>query len=575
MGTNFVKISKPTCLVAGTMSWLFLLAAIQGLAQGTGERARSQGPIVISAISTELSTPQSRLLAERNRVEKENFEEEFLGRYLPPGAEPGARSLRENGDSALQKFYSLSIGVMAEPTIVGLGSDFPHYKDGSVPPDTNAAVGTTQIVEVVNTSYAVFDKKTGTALAVHSLASLYSRLGPCGRSGTNLSDPIVKFDQLANRWLIAYLAYKTGLTAAYQCIAVSTTADATKNYVGYVFDVSTLGGLLSAPALNDYDKLGVWPDAYYVSWNEFSSTSGHPFAGVGTCAFDRARMIAGQSANSICFLTSKSEFSLLPSDLDGASGAAGTTALPPPGAPNYYLGSLNGTNAMSVWNFHVDFSTPSQSTFTKTATLSVASYGFPCGGRAGNCVPQPSGAPQLESLGDRLMFRNAYRNFAGQGGHESLVVSHSVAQAGSGNCGLAVRWYEIRSPGTIPTVFQQGTFAPDSNCRWMASVAMDENGDMALGYSVASSGVDPSIYYTGRIPADALGTMEGEASAIIGTGQQQQYRWGDYSSMAIDPSDDCTFWYAQEYMKTTAPGANWSTLLIPFKFPSCSGGAHR
>jgi hypothetical protein len=198
----------------------------------------------------------------------------------------------------------------------------------------------------------------------------------------------------------------------------------------------------------------------------------------------------------------------------------------------------------------------------------VTAFSAACSG-GGTCIPQPGTSQKLDSLADRLMYRLAYRNF---GSYESLVVNHSVA-VGSGRSKtqtVGVRWYELRNPNATPTVFQQGTFAPDSIFRWMGSIAMDKVGNMALGYSASSTSVAPSIRYTGRLVTDPPGTMQTETVIQAGGGSQLRNlnRWGDYSSMAVDPSDDCTFWYTTEYLKANGT-FNWSTKIASFKFPSC------
>jgi Putative Ig domain len=196
----------------------------------------------------------------------------------------------------------------------------------------------------------------------------------------------------------------------------------------------------------------------------------------------------------------------------------------------------------------------------------VAPFSAACGG--GTCIPQPSTTQQLDSLADRLMYRLAYRHFAD--GHEALVVNHSVTAGTS----TGIRWYEIRSPNATPTVFQQGTFAPDAAYRWMGSIAMDHVGDIAVGYSVSSSSINPSIRYTGRVPTEPLGSLESETPVIAGSGSQLQTlsRWGDYSAMSVDPVDDCTFWYTNEYLKANGD-FNWSTWITSFKFPGCGPAA--
>jgi hypothetical protein len=291
--------------------------------------------------------------------------------------------------------------------------------------------------------------------------------------------------------------------------------------------------------------MGVWPDAYYETFNMFKPPSLN-FVGADVCAYHRTAMLAGQAATQICFQQGSSIAGLLPSDLDG-------TTAPPAGSPNYMI--RFGTNNLNLFKFHVDFATPTNSTFTGPAVIPVAAFSPLCGG--GTCVPQPGTIQTLDSLADRLMYRLAYRNF---GTHESLVVNHSVA-VGSGGGG--VRWYEIQNPGGTPLLAQHGTFAPDPSFRWMGSIAMDKAGDMALGYSVSdSTTVHPSVAYTGRVPTDPAGTMEAEVSVLAGTGSQigSLTRWGDYSAMTVDPVDDCTFWYTQEYMKTTG-NFNWNTRI--------------
>src|SRR5207248_619427 len=298
-------------------------------------------------------------------------------------------------------------------------------------------------------------------------------------------------------------------------------------------------------------KLAVWPNAYYWTANTFSGAN--TFLGANPCAVDRATMLSGGPANAICMQQNPSVDSLLPADLDG-------TTPPPAGEPNFYLQMVAPSN-LNLFKFHVDFTTPANSTFTGPTAIPVAPFSEACGG--GTCIPQPGTTQQLDSLSDRLMFRLAYRNF---GDHESLVVNHSVMAGNS----VGVRWYEIRSPNVTPTVFQQGTFSPDSQYRWMGSIAMDQSGDIAVGYSASSSSNFPAVRYTGRVPSDPAGTMESENSIIEGTGSQTKglSRWGDYSSMSVDPADDCTFWYTNEYL-TTNGSFNWKTRIGSFKFTSC------
>ncbi len=422
------------------------------------------------------------------------------------------------------------------------------FVPNAAPPDTNASVGATQVVQWVNESYAVFNKSTGAIAPGFPKAGNTVWVGFGGGCETNNDgDPIVQYDKANNRWILTQFSVTT--TPYLQCVAVSTTSDATGTYNRYSFNYGN--------QFPDYPKVGVWPDAYYISFNIF--TNGTTFAGSKACAYDGAAMRSGAAATQVCFQLSTSFGGLLPSDLDGSTA-------PPAGSPNFLLNF--GTNSLNLWKFHVDFATPANSTFTGPTNIPVAAFTVPCRG-GGACIPQPGTTQNLDSLGDRLMYRLAYRN---RGGVESLVVNHSVAVGtNKKNRITSVRWYELRSPNGTPTVFQQGTLSTvDGIHRWMGSIAMDKVGDMALGYSASSSSILPSIRYTGRVPTDPLDQMQTENIIQNGGGSQTGglNRWGDYSSISIDPVDDCTFWYTTEYLKSSG-SFNWSTRIASFKFPGC------
>jgi hypothetical protein len=428
--------------------------------------------------------------------------------------------------------------------IAGVGNGDYGFSPDAAPPDTNGAVGATQFVQWVNESFAVFDKTTG-ALQFGPAAgnTLWQGFGgPC--EANNDGDPIAQYDRIANRWVLSQFSV-SGSGGFFQCIAVSTTSDATGSYFRYAFQ---------QPNFNDYPKIGMWPDAYYVTFNIFTST----FQGARVCAFDRAHMINGAAATQECFQLSASFASLLPADLDGVASP------PPAGSPNYLLNF--GTNSLRLWKFHVDFATPANATLTGPTTIAVAAFSPACGG--GACVPQPGTREKLDSLGDRLMYRLAYRN---RGGTETLVVSHSVKVSGTKKAEVdGVRWYEVRNPNATPSVFQQGTFSPDATSRWMPSAAMDKLGNIAVGYSASSGTVSPAVRYAVRNAGDPLGTLQAETSVIEGPGSQlaNLNRWGDYSAMTIDPVDDCTFWYTNEYLKASGT-FNWSTRIASFKIAGC------
>ena len=440
----------------------------------------------------------------------------------------------------------IQVGTVPPPALPvtqsfqGLGNGQYGFSITSAPPDTEGTVGATQYVQWVNTSFAIFNKSTGALIAGPTAGNtLWSGFGG-GCQTNNDGDPIVLYDKIAQRWIFSQFSVST--TPYLQCIAVSTTSDATGTYNRYSFQYTNF---------DDYPKMGVWPDAYYETFNMFAG--GTTFVGADACAYDRNAMLAGSAATQVCFQQGTAVGGLLPSDLDG-------TTPPPAGSPNYML--YFGTNNLNLFKFHVDFATPANSTFTGPTVINVAAFSPLCGG--GTCVPQPGVTQQLDSLADRLMYRLAYRNF---GTHESLVVNHSVV-AGSGG---GVRWYELQNPSGTPSLAQQSTFAPDSNYRWMGSVAMDHVGDMALGYSVSSSSLSPSVRFTGRLSTDPASTMETEVNIISGSGSQNGglSRWGDYSAMQVDPVDDCTFWFTEEYMATTG-SFNWNTSIANFIFPGCS-----
>ncbi len=455
---------------------------------------------------------------------------------LPPGFTPLMEDpVRQDSSSG----FSPQIGLNFD----GLGNGQYGFWVEYVPPDTNGAVGATQYVQWVNTAFAVFDKATGALLAGPTPGNvLWTGFGG-GCESNNDGDPIVLYDKLAHRWVMGQFSVST--LPYLQCIAVSTTADATGTWYRYAFQYSYF---------DDYPKMGVWPDAYYETFNMFNGAS---FAGADACAYNRAAMLIGQTATQVCFQQGPSVGGLLPADVDG-------TTAPPAGSPNYML--TYGANSLDLYKFHVDFNNPSHSTFTGPTIIPVAPFTPLCnGGR--QCVPQRGTTEQLDSLADRLMYRLAYRNF---GDHESLVVNHSVAVNGGGG----VRWYEIQAPGGTPQVAQQGTYAPDSNYRWMGSVAMDHIGDLAVGYSVASGAMYPSIAFAGRMPSDPAGELESETTIISGSGAQiNSVRWGDYSAMAVDPADDCTFWYTNQYLPANGT-FNWNTRIANFKFPGCMSGGY-
>jgi hypothetical protein len=425
-----------------------------------------------------------------------------------------------------------------------------------VPPDTNGAVGASQYVQMVNVTIAVYAKRDGALqlgpAPIHALWRDFGGLCENGGESETFSDggdPIVLYDHLANRWLVSQLQYDETFTKTAQCIAISTSSDATGSYNRYEFDFGA--------NFPDYPKFGVWPDGYYNSINVYPPKG---FAGAQACAFDRTAMLAGAAANAICFQQPPTVSSLLPADLDGSTP-------PPTGAPNYFVGLADATH-LNLFRFHADFANPAASSFSGPTPIEVAPYDEICA-RAVTvaCIPEPPPGEKVDGLSDRVMFRLAYRNF---GDHESLAVNHTV----KGGLLGGVRWYEIRNPAQTPTVFQQGTIVDPSTDFWLGSIAMDRAGNVAVGFNAMSKDLASSVYVAGRTPADPPGRMFGPLVLASGSGVQvnSYKRWGDYSSMTVDPKDDCTFWYTQEYY--IASGSfNWATHVGAFKFDSCKPGA--
>jgi len=507
-------------------------------------RVLAQAPIVRNELHHDVSRPLRELAANPPTSAPGPHEADELKMLpLPPGFKPASEP-----DAALQK-TAVAAPTELAPTVglnfEGLGTGFPNYSVNVAPPDTNGAVGKTQYVQWVNLSFAAFDKATGNVLSNFPVPgnTLWQGFGG-GCETDNDGDPIVTYDKLADRWVFTQFVVRN--QPFLQCVAVSTTSDVTGTYNRYSFPYSNF---------NDYPKLGVWPDAYYITFNIFGQTS---FLGAEACAYDRNAMLNAQVASQVCFPADPTVLGLLPADVDGL-------APPPAGSPNFMLSF--GVNSLKLFKFHVDFGTPANSTLTGPTSIAVTAFTPALCNRRFNCVPQPPGdGTLLDTLGDRLMYRLAYRNF---GDHESLVVNHSVF-ADPVKLNSGVRWYEIQNPSGTPTVAQQSTFAPDTSFRWMGSVAMDISGNMAVGYSVSSATIFPSIAFAARAATDPASTLQQETNLFTGKGSQlfNLTRWGDYSAMQVDPVDDCTFWYTSEYLAQSG-FFNWNTRIANFKFPNC------
>ncbi len=429
-----------------------------------------------------------------------------------------------------------------------------------LPPDTDGDVGINNYFQMINSSFQIWDKHGNSLYGPFDNSTIWDGFDG-DWTGTNDGDPIVLYDQEADRWLVSqfslphpiiFFGIVIGFSPPYyEMIAISKTSDPTGEWYQYAFQYDDY--------MPDYPHLGVWPDGYYMSTNGFKD--GQTFkSGQATC-FERDKMLQGDPNARMVYIatenvTNGSEAKkMLPSDWDGA-------VTPPTGSPNYYTYYQDDSDSdvpddrLRLWEFHVDWNDPNNSTFTLVNTLNTDAFDSNVG-----TIPQPDTPQELDNLADRLMFRLQYRNF---GDYQAMVTNHTVNVSGH----AAVRWYEMRNTGSGWSIYQQGTYSPDNDNRWMGSIAMDGYGNIGLEYSVSSSTTYPSLRYTGRFKDDPLGTMTiTEGTIIAGSGSQTHSagRWGDYSTMTVDPNDDATFWATNEYMQTTS-SADWQTRIGAVSF---------
>ena len=499
----------------------------------------------------------------------------------------------------------------------GLGAGFAGPQGGSTqrnPSDNTLAVGPNHIVQIVNTRMAIFTKKgkvydtTGTVLyGAEPTNNVFRGFGgPCELR--NNGDAVVRYDQLAGRWLIVMPIFSRGPSRADQqasgkageparrsqpgravqpgppvrlfeptppsapnpaavpparppqnegdyamCYAVSVGADPFGPYYRYEF---------VRPLFPDYPRPAVWPDGYYVP-----SSTGDDVIQKHACVVDRVRLLAGEDASEQCVIIDDVNF-LNNADLDG-------TQRPPSGAPNIMM-AAGGTqlrkvmedDGIYVWTFHVDWQDPGQTRVQGPVKIPVAPYHYLCDGQLTNCVPQPGTERRLDAQGDKLMARLVYRRI---GNRESIVAVHSVNTSAGGG---GVRWYEFRVDAARHVrLHQQGTYAPDSSYRWMASAAMDAGGNIGIGYSFGGTPHFAGQRFAGRLAGDRRGvlTLRETVLAAGEAAQTNTVRWEDYTQTAVDPSDDCTIWYVGDYLTNDA--TSYSTRIGAFRMPGCRGRA--
>ena len=473
-------------------------------------------------------------------------------RFRPDYVEPGApkNPVQSNTDQLMSMQRAATIAENAR--VVEQQFDGGGFT-GVNPPDPTGDVGLNYYIQSYNGSsgsiFSIYNKNTG---ALVSGPTNMETLGS-GQCGSGAGDPIVLFDEMANRWMLSEFS-QAGNNL---CVYISQTSDPVSGgWYAYAF---------SSPTFPDYPKYGVGVDAYYVGTNESSPT---------IYALDRTAMLSG-SAASMVRITAPSlagfGFQILqPVDHDGSTNM-------PAGTPGYFLrhrddevhnsGSNNPSeDYVELWQFDADFVTTSNSSFTKVADFAVADFDSSlCGLTSFSCFPQSGSTSDLDPLREVVMFRAQYRNF---GTHETIVGNFVTDVNGADHGGI--RWFELRRSGANWSLFQEGTYSPDSKNRWMGSIAMDKDGNVALAYSWGSSTDFPGLRYTGRLAADANGTMtQPETILVNGTSGISSNRMGDYSHLALDPVDGCTFWYTNEYGKS---GGQWGTHISSFKFDSCGGG---
>jgi len=421
-------------------------------------------------------------------------------------------------------------------------------------PDTDMAVGDQYVIQTVDNVFTIYNK------ADLSVAELTAPLtapwtlfedGSCATPGAG-DDFIVRYDKAASQWVLALPIFGDAQGRYWLCLAVSTTSDPTGTY--YLYAIQQTGAM---QPIWDYPKLGVWNDAYYIGFNLISPKP--VYLGPQACALDRTSMLAGNlPAPMQCFFeTSSTDSFMLPADIAGGT-------QPASGEPEFFVdiaGPANGPhNTLNLWSFHVDFTNSLNSTFTGPTPLAVNSFSEGTG-----FVPEPHHG-LLTSRSDRLMVPLAWRQTSD--GVEHLIVNDAVVA----NAATTEQWFDITSPNTSPAVAQQGALSRDTRDNfWMGSANMDKDGNIALGFSNSGSKINPGIMFTGRLATDAVGTMERVQSVIPGGGYESSTgnEWGDHSIMAVDPTDDCTFWFSSEYFSAANSASLWSTRIMEFKFTTC------
>ena len=562
----FIVAAVPAAVVAA------ICAGAASGGSGAAPSARlgaSLTPRVTWDVAHDVSAPLRDLAAGRIAPDADDPADE-------PDLGPIATDTGYTGDGALQAALPAPSIPSTQQNFEGLRNEdnFNIFGFRVNPPDPNGEVGPNNYVEMVNLVFGVYDKAGNLLLGPVDTGTLWSGFAIPDCTDPS-GDPVVMYDQFNDRWILTQ--FTTRGPEYWNCVAISTTGDPTGSYYRYAFSTG-----VNFP---DYPKYGNWTDSFVITTREFGPTTEY---GIGVYALEKNKMLDGEPARDVSFFVDGNNpdllplvgDGLLPADVDGKQKPRSDATIPIVGTQDDG-GPYGATfDALNVWDLSVKWRSTPVASLTLNTQLPTAPFDsiFPCAPTSRDCLPQP-GIPvndprdlDILSYRQRPTFRLAYRNFKT---YETMVTNQSV-EALPGVAG--VRWYEIRRVGSTYSLYQQATFAPvDGVHRWMGSIAMDKNGDIGLGYSVVNgTSVYPGIRYTGRLAGDPLGQMTlGEGTIMNGTGVQTttNSRWGDYTDMTVDPVDDCTFWYVNEYYLTSgtpADGRPWHTRIASFKLPGCS-----
>jgi hypothetical protein len=497
---------------------------------------KTSGPIVSRPVYFDVSPPLGSVAAFFPGREKKNSAEtegtEIRNNFLETSKHFGSKFKKE--DPVRQSWF----GTTLPDSVLANFEGTPNVNT-AIPPDTYGDVGPNHYFHLVNLSFTVFDKTGNILLGPRDTQTLWSGLPHSGNSG----DGIVLYDEQADRWFISTFFLPSYPSPPYFImVGVSQTPDPAGPWYRWEYQFDNIP---------DYPKFSVWRDAFYMTCNRFFSPSN--FDGIGAAAFDKAAMLAGDPSPAMVlfkFIHNQTVFCLLPADCDGS--------FPPAGTPGYF--SYLDSDNLGIYEFHTDWAHPENATFGNLSKIAIAPFNSSVIG-----IPQKGTGILLDPSANHLMCRLQFRKFMD---HQAMVVNHTV-KVGDHQAGI--RWYEVRRTSGNWSLFQQSTYAPDSNSRWMGSIAMDAEGNIALGYSVSGNDLYPSIRFTGRMKNDPPGQMTlAEQSVIEGGGSQIHpastvARWGDYSSMTADPSAPSVFWYTQQYYPETAD-YNWHTRVVSFSF---------